>query len=588
MKRRLVTHAMAAAWATQRPARRWPRRRRRRRERHREPAPPKRSCATPSRSPRPASIRRRSATSTRASVTAHIFESPLDYDYLARPVKLKPLAAEAMPEISDDFRPSPSASARASTSPTTRRSRARRASSSPQDYVYAFKRIYDPKLKSPSLPSLENAGHRRPARARAEAAQEAASSTTTARSKACGRSTATRCASSCASRGRAFSTPWPSRDVLGAVAREVVEAYGDQIMDAPGRHRAVPARPSGGAARRSCWSATRPTARTSTTPSRRRRRRGPGDRRSASRAGACRWSTGSRSRSSRRPSRAGSSFLNGEHDFLERLPTEFADQAMPERQARAEPAPSAASAWTASPRADVTLALFNMENPVVGGYTPEKVALRRAIALGYNIDEEIRRLRAARRSRRRRIVPPRTAGYDPTLPHRDRATTTRPARRRCSTCTATSTATATAGASSPTAARWCSSSPPSPTSARASSTSSGRRAWTRSASAWCCKTAQVAREPQGLARGQAHDVARRLVGRARPTATPSLELAYGPARSARATSRASSCRPSTSSTSSMKMLPDGPERAGPVRRERAAAWPPTCPTSSRSTASSPT
>ena len=31
-----------------------------------------------------------------------------------------------------------------------------------------------------------------------------------------------------------------------------------------------------------------------------------------------------------------------------------------------------------------------MEDPVVGGYTPEKIALRRAIGMGYDVDESIR------------------------------------------------------------------------------------------------------------------------------------------------------------------------------------------------------
>ena len=31
-----------------------------------------------------------------------------------------------------------------------------------------------------------------------------------------------------------------------------------------------------------------------------------------------------------------------------------------------------------------------MKHPVIGGYTPEKVALRRAISLGLNVQEEIR------------------------------------------------------------------------------------------------------------------------------------------------------------------------------------------------------
>ena len=39
-----------------------------------------------------------------ATVTAHIFEAPLRFDYLARPAQLRPNVAAAMPEISSDFR----------------------------------------------------------------------------------------------------------------------------------------------------------------------------------------------------------------------------------------------------------------------------------------------------------------------------------------------------------------------------------------------------------------------------------------------------------------------------------------------------
>ena len=53
--------------------------------------------------------------------------------------------------------------------------------------------------------------------------------------------------------------------------------------------------------------------------------------------------------------------------------------------------------------------VLRMENPVVGGYTPEKVALRRAIALAVDVDaRDPHRPRAARRFRRsRRSLPPR-------------------------------------------------------------------------------------------------------------------------------------------------------------------------------------
>jgi peptide/nickel transport system substrate-binding protein len=58
---------------------------------------------------------------------------------------------------------------------------------------------------------------------------------------------------------------------------------------------------------------------------------------------------------------------------------------------------------------------FNMEDPVVGGYAPEKIALRRAIAMAYNIDDHIRVLRHGQGMIATQIVPPGMSGNDPML-----------------------------------------------------------------------------------------------------------------------------------------------------------------------------
>ena len=66
------------------------------------------------------------------------------------------------------------------------------------------------------------------------------------------------------------------------------------------------------------------------------------------------------------------------------------------------------------PRADVSMSYFAMENPVVGGYTPEKVALRRAIALAVDVERgDPRRPARPGDRRRRRSIGPGTWGYDP-------------------------------------------------------------------------------------------------------------------------------------------------------------------------------
>jgi ABC-type transport system substrate-binding protein len=56
---------------------------------------------------------------------------------------------------------------------------------------------------------------------------------------------------------------------------------------------------------------------------------------------------------------------------------------------------------------------FNMEDPVVGGYEPARIALRRAIAMGYNVDDEIRVLRQGQGIAATQMIPPGMSGHDP-------------------------------------------------------------------------------------------------------------------------------------------------------------------------------
>jgi len=61
---------------------------------------------------------------------------------------------------------------------------------------------------------------------------------------------------------------------------------------------------------------------------------------------------------------------------------------------------------------------FNMEDGVVGGYTPERIALRRAVSLAYNVDEEVRVLRQGQGMPATQIVPPNMSGHDASLDKR--------------------------------------------------------------------------------------------------------------------------------------------------------------------------
>ncbi|MFD2271974.1 ABC transporter substrate-binding protein [Undibacterium arcticum] len=90
------------------------------------------------------------------SLIENIFDPLLHYDYLARPLKLQPNTVSAMPEVSSDgrvytfrlrpgiyFTPDPAF-------------KGKQRELTADDYVYSFKRIYDPALKSPWMFLFEN------------------------------------------------------------------------------------------------------------------------------------------------------------------------------------------------------------------------------------------------------------------------------------------------------------------------------------------------------------------------------------------------------------------------------------------------
>jgi ABC-type transport system substrate-binding protein len=61
----------------------------------------------------------------------------------------------------------------------------------------------------------------------------------------------------------------------------------------------------------------------------------------------------------------------------------------------------------------VTYTFFNMDDPVVGGYTKDKVALRRAIGMAFNTDEEIKVLWHGQAVPATGPIPPHVIGHDP-------------------------------------------------------------------------------------------------------------------------------------------------------------------------------
>ena len=413
--------------------------------------------AGPSTPPRPASTRRRSPTCTRTTSSPTSSSRRCSYDYLARPA-----------EAASAHRGRDAGGVRTTSARFTVRIRpgiffaddpafkGQKRELTAHDYVYAIKRDLRPALEEPAVLVARHLEAARPGRAAQAGAGHRHSSTTTARSKACVRSTATRSRSGWPSPSPRFSTTSPTPRLRRGRAR------GGRDVRRRHRWRTRSARdpsswPSGGARRRIVLERNPNLPRASSTT-----RRPPAD----DAAGA-----GDRGAAEGPPPAAGRPRRDLGH---RRVAAALA--VVPERRARlrrtcrssssTRPCPTARSrrTWrkqgmrarshhstrTSSSR------YFNMDDPMVGGYTPEKVALRRAISLGYDIGEEIRLVRNGSMLPAQSPVPPGVIGYDAGF--RSEMSQLRPARRhaRCSTCTATSTATATAGASSPTARRSCS------------------------------------------------------------------------------------------------------------------------------------
>ncbi|MCM2326973.1 MAG: ABC transporter substrate-binding protein [Lysobacter sp.] len=104
-------------------------------------------------------------------------------------------------------------------------------------------------------------------------------------------------------------------------------------------------------------------------------------------------------------------FLNGELDWVN-LPYEFKSMAIP----GGEPAPWLAKKgvkYLPSVDLDLSYMYWNMKDPVWGGYTPERIALRRAVSLAYDIGEEIHLVRNGTAIEARTALPPGVLGHDP-------------------------------------------------------------------------------------------------------------------------------------------------------------------------------
>ncbi|MDO8178621.1 MAG: ABC transporter substrate-binding protein [Undibacterium sp.] len=340
------------------------------------------------------------------SINENIFDPPLRYDYLARPVKLQANTLRAMPEVSADGKTyllhlqpgiffTPDAAFKG---------QARELIA--EDYVYSIKRLYDPAIKSPWLFMFEGKLLGDDKLLLADKAKKFNPDQTIAGLQALDRYTL-RLQLKAPDNNFLFQLATPA---VAAVAREVVDNYADQI----GSH------PVGtGPFMMGQWQRNFKMQLLAN----------PAYRKvifSSVAGGDAADLAIVKNLQGKRLPRVDSieikvieeqqsrvlGFLNQEFDYLEQLPPPLADMVLRDGKLRPELASKGIQFALFSPLQTYYM-WMNMDDPLIGGYTPEKIALRRAIALSYDSKEDIRLMEKGLALPAQSVLPPNVLGYDP-------------------------------------------------------------------------------------------------------------------------------------------------------------------------------
>jgi ABC-type transport system substrate-binding protein len=346
-----------------------------------------------------------------STVIAHIFDSLYHYDPLARPYLIKPNVAQGMPEVSSDYKTWTIRIQPGIYFADDPAFKGRRRELVAQDFVYSWKRFFDPVNKSPIFSTFNDEGvlgvnelreaslkNKTPFDYDTEAPGVRALDRYTLQFK--------------------LGVPRPrflyrlANSQYGAVAREVIEAYAGKTAEHPvgtSAFRLAEWRRSSlivlerNPGYREHFYDAQPNADDAEGQALlaqfKGRRLPMIDRVEVSiiEVSQPRWLA----------------FLNNQFDLLA-VPLDFANVAAP----NGELAPNLAKRGIQLQRmvnSDRTLYYFNMEDPIVGGYTADKVALRRAISLATDVGREINLLRRGQAVPAQTVVAPGAWGYDPAL-----------------------------------------------------------------------------------------------------------------------------------------------------------------------------
>jgi ABC-type transport system substrate-binding protein len=340
-------------------------------------------------------------------VNEAIFERLLTYDYLARPAKLVPMTAESMPEVSDGgrtylvhlkrgiyFAPDPAF-------------KGQRRELTAEDYVYSFKRFADPANRAPygfmvqgKIVGLDE--QMEAAKKSGKFDYDATIPGLVALDKYTLRFKLT---------SADFLFPYTLAHVpFGAVAREVIEAYGNDVQAHPvgtgpytlkewrrAARITLEANPN---YRDVTWD-FHPAADASdeAIAAAMKGKRIPQIGRveiSIIEESQSRWLA----------------FERKELDYMA-LPATFVDQALDaSNNLKLKWVEQGVSLFRAvDPSIGYTF--FNFRDPIVGGFSKEKIALRRAVIMGFDLPAEIRVIAKNQEVQAQMPIPPGVVGYDP-------------------------------------------------------------------------------------------------------------------------------------------------------------------------------
>ena len=342
-----------------------------------------------------------------------IFDALYTYDYFARPPRLVTNTAASLPEITDGGRTFTVHVKPGTFFADDPAFKGKRRELTAGDYVYSIKRIFDPKVRSPSLYIFEH--------------QLAGLDELLLKVRRTGEFDYDEPIEGLQVLDRytlrvRFREPnylfshWMTYVTLAAVAREVVEAYGDNT------HRVMEHPVGTGAYRLKDWTRgqkivleANPTYRNDVYPT-------PGAGSEPDDAAIAKGLSGKRLPLVPRVEISIIEeaqprmllFDTGKLDYQE-VPSNVASLVLAGNALKPEYARRGIALHHQIEPA-LTYTFFNMDDAVVGGFAPEKIALRRAIALGYDRTTDIRTLRSGQAVPAAQMPPPGFAGYDPAIP----------------------------------------------------------------------------------------------------------------------------------------------------------------------------